>query len=99
MQLRLKCVNGQARLEVPRTGNRVKAPYVSGKIKVDLSQSDFQQKITIRCTSQPKILGTDNKEALVFSHGPLIEVMMTNVASKLKSLTINIKISSSVIKN
>lgn len=99
MELKLKCVNGEAVLEVPKTGNDVSAPYVSGKIHVDLSKSDFQQKITIRCTSQPKVLGSDSKEALVFGHGPLIEVMITNTTSQLKELTINIRISSSVIKN
>ncbi|QBP18445.1 hypothetical protein [Acetilactobacillus jinshanensis] len=98
MEINLKCNNGSAKLVMPKAGNDVKSPYVPAKIVVDLTNSDLQQKIAIRCVAQPKVLGSDSKDALVMSHGNFIDVMMTNTTSKLKKLGINVKINSSIIK-
>ncbi|XIF20125.1 MAG: hypothetical protein AJITA_00846 [Acetilactobacillus jinshanensis] len=98
MEINLKCNNGAAKLVMPKAGNDVKSPYVPAKILVDISNSDLQQKIAIRCVAQPKVLGSDSKDALVMSHGNFIDVMMTNTTTKLKQLAIKIQINSSIIK-
>lgn len=98
MEINLKCKNGSAKLLMPQASHDNQSPYVTAKIVVDISKSDLQQKVAIRCVAQPKVLGSDSKDALVMSHGNFIDVLMTNTTTKAKSLTINVKISSSIIK-
>lgn len=99
MEINLKCNNGSAKLVMPKAGNDVKSPYVPAKIVVDLTNSDLQQKIAIRCVAQPKVLGSDSKDALVMSHGNFIDVMMTNTTSKLKNWGLTLRLTPALLSN